>query len=46
MTMKKAAPIVVLAIIALILPVFLRTGFEVDIAVRVCCLHSSASHGI
>jgi branched-chain amino acid transport system permease protein len=32
---KKAAPVVVIAIIALILPVFLRTGFEVDIAVRV-----------
>ncbi len=33
--MKKVMPIVVLGIIALILPVFLRTGFEVDIAVRV-----------
>jgi len=32
---KKAAPIIVLALIALILPVFLRTGFEIDIAVRV-----------
>jgi len=32
---KKAAPVIVLALIALILPVFLRTGFEIDIAVRV-----------
>jgi branched-chain amino acid transport system permease protein len=32
---KRVAPVVVLGIIALIMPVFLRTGFQEDIAVRV-----------
>jgi len=33
--MKKALPVVALGAIALILPVFLRSGFQIDIAVRV-----------